>query len=136
VRTAWLYGPYGHNFIAAILGAARAGKPLQVVTDQQGTPTYTYDLALALARLVRLDAAGVVHFANSGVCTRYEFAVEALRQAGIDQSVESIRTEDFQGRPAARPAFSALDTGRFTELTGVLPRPWEEALVDYLQAAA
>ena len=136
LRTGWLYGPYGHNFIAAILGRARSGKPLQVVNDQRGTPTYTYDLALAMARLVGLDVSGVVHFANSGVCTRYEFAVEALRLAGIDHPVESIGSDQLQGRPAVRPAFSALDTGRFTELTGILPRPWEETLVDYLRAMA
>ncbi len=136
VRTAWLYGLYGPNFVSAILGAAQSEEPLQVVNDQLGTPTYAYDLALGLARLVGMDTSGVVHFANSGVCTRYEFAVEALRLAGINRPVESVGTDQLQGRPATRPAFSALDTGKFTELTGVLPRPWEEALADYFHAAA
>jgi dTDP-4-dehydrorhamnose reductase len=133
LRCAWLYGPHGRNFISTILETARAAKPLRVVTDQRGTPTYTRDLALAIGRILPLEVAGVVHFANSGVCTRYEFAEEALRLAGVEAPMEPIRTSELQDRPARRPAWSALDTGRFTALTGVLPRPWRETLVDYLQ---
>ena len=133
LRCAWLYGPGGRNFISAILKAARAGEPVRVVTDQRGTPTYTHDLALAVARILGIKAAGVVHFANSGVCSRYEFAQEALRLAGLEAPLEPIHTAQLQDRPARRPAFSALDTGKFTELTGILPRPWQETLVDYLK---
>jgi dTDP-4-dehydrorhamnose reductase len=133
LRCAWLYGPGGRNFISAILEAARAGEPVRVVTDQRGTPTYTHDLALAVARIVGVKAAGVIHFANSGVCSRYEFAQEALQLAGLEAPLEPIHTAQLQDRPARRPAFSALDTGRFTELTGILPRPWQETLVDYLK---
>jgi dTDP-4-dehydrorhamnose reductase len=134
VRCAWLYGPRGNSFISTILDRARGGEPLRVVEDQCGTPTYTGDLALAIARLLALQATGVVHFANSGVCTRYEFAREALRLAGLEGAVmEPLRSEDLEDRPARRPPYSALDTGRFTELTGVLPRPWQETLSDYLE---
>ena len=136
LRCAWLYGPHGPNFISAILGTAHAGRPLRVVTDQRGTPTYTHDLALAMDRILGTKATGVVHFANSGVCTRYEFAQEALQLAGLEARLEPIRTADLQDRPAQRPAFSALDSGRFTEITGVLPRPWQETLVDYIKATS
>ncbi len=136
LRCAWLYGPHGRNFISAILGKAHAGQPVQVVTDQRGTPTYAHDLALAVDRILGTRVTGVVHFANSGVCTRYEFAQEALRLAGLEAPLEPIRTAELQDRPAQRPAFSALDSGRFTEITGVLPRPWQETLVDYIKATS
>ncbi len=136
LRCAWLYGPHGRNFISAILETARAGRPLRVVTDQRGTPTYTHDLALAIVRILACETTGVVHFANSGVCSRYEFAQEALRLAGLEVPMEPIKTTDLPDRPAPRPAFSALDTGRFTELTGVLPRPWQATLVDFLKTTS
>jgi dTDP-4-dehydrorhamnose reductase len=134
LRVAWLYGPHGANFISAILGAARAGRPLRVVDDQRGTPTYTADLSDAIRRLLEVDYAGVIHFANAGVCSRLEFATEALRLAGMTEvAVEAIRSADL-GRPARRPAYSALDASRYTRLTGQTPRPWRETLVDYLEA--
>ena len=134
LRTSWLYGPHGKNFISAILKAARAGGPLKVVHDQRGTPTYTRDLAEAILRLLSVGARGVMHFANAGVCSRYDFAVEALRLAGMEEvPVESIGSNELD-RPARRPANSALDASRYTELTGLTPRPWQETLVDYLEA--
>lgn len=132
VRVSWLYGPHGRNFVAAILGAARAGKPLRVVSDQHGTPTYTGDLAGALTRLVGIGASGLLHFAQTGVCSRLDYAREALRQAGLGEvSIEPI-TSDALAQPARRPAYSALDTGRYRFLTGETPRRWEETLRDYL----
>jgi dTDP-4-dehydrorhamnose reductase len=75
-----------------------------------------------------------MHFANAGVCSRYDFAVQALRLAGMEEvPVESIGSSELD-RPARRPANSALDTSRYTELTGLTPRPWQETLVDYLEA--
>jgi len=133
LRCAWLYGPHGRNFISAILEAAGAGGPLRVVTDQRGTPTYTHDLALAVTHILGTKVTGVVHFANSGVCSRYEFAREALRLAGLEVPLEPITTADLKDRPARRPAYSALDTGRFTEITGILPRPWQETLADFIK---
>jgi len=134
VRVSWLYGPYGRNFVAAILAAARAGKPLRVVSDQHGTPTYTGDLASALTRLVGIGARGLLHFAQTGVCSRFDYAREALRLAGLDVPIEPI-TSDSLSQPARRPAYSALDTSRYQALTGESPRRWEETLRDYLSAA-
>lgn len=135
VRVAWLYGPHGRNFVQAILDAARAGKPLRVVSDQHGTPTYTGDLARALARLVGLEARGVLHFAQTGVCSRLDYAREALRQSGLGHvPIEPIGSAAL-ARPARRPAYSALDTTRYRDLTGETPRRWEETLRDYLSVA-
>ena len=134
VRVSWLYGPHGKNFVSAILDAARAGKPLRVVSDQHGTPTYTGDLARALTGLIDIPARGVLHFAQTGVCSRLDYAREALRQAGLGAvEVEAI-TSDALARPARRPAYSALDTARYRALTGETPRRWEETLGDYLSA--
>jgi len=128
LRVSWLYGPHGRNFISAILDAARAGRPLRVVDDQTGTPTYTADLSRAIRRLLETDHRGVLHFANTGVCTRLAFASEALRLAGLGRRpVEPICSQDLD-RPARRPEYSALDTGRYLELTGERPRPWQETL--------
>jgi len=134
VRASWLYGPHGKNFVSAILGAARAGKPLRVVSDQHGTPTYTGDLASALTRLVAIGARGLLHFAQTGVCSRLEYAREALLQAGLGGvNVEPITSDALAGA-AHRPAYSALDTARYRALTGETPRRWEETLGDYLSA--
>jgi dTDP-4-dehydrorhamnose reductase len=134
VRVSWLYGPHGKNFVSAILGAARAGKPLRVVSDQHGTPTYTGDLSRALTALVAIRAQGVLHFAQTGVCSRLDYAREALRQAGLGDVVVEAITSDTLARPAHRPAYSALDTARYLALTGEAPRRWQETLADYLSA--
>ena len=134
LRCSWLYGPHGRNFISSILGAARAGRPLRIVDDEHGTPTYTADLAHAIVRLLEVEHSGILHFANTGVCSRIEFAREALRQAGLEGAdVQAIRTDELD-RPARRPPYSALATGRYTELTGSAPRRWEETLRDDLEA--
>jgi dTDP-4-dehydrorhamnose reductase len=132
VRCSWLYGRHGGNFIAAILAAARRGERLRIVDDQQGTPTYAGDLARAILRLLDIPHRGLLHFANAGVCSRMEFAAEALRLAGFGGvAVERIRTADT-GRAAPRPPYSALDTSLFTEVTGEAPRRWQATLHDYL----
>lgn len=134
LRVSWLYGPYGRNFISAVLDAARAGKPLRIVDDQIGTPTYTADLARAIRGLLEIEHRGLLHFANSGECSRLEFATAALRMAGLGSvPVEPIRSDQLD-RPARRPARSSLDTSRYSELTGERPRGWEETLRDYLAA--
>ena len=134
VRASWLYGPHGRNFISAILGAAGSQKPLKIVEDQVGTPTYTEDLARAVQRLLGTEHRGVLHFANSGECNRVEFAIAALQLAGLSQvPVERISSDELS-RPAQRPPYSSLDTSRYTELTGETPRPWERTLRNYLTA--
>ena len=136
VRTAWLYGEHGDHFIGRILDRARRGDPLKVVEDQRGSPTLVDDLADGIASLLRTDRRGIVHLVNTGVASRFELARAALSAAGLREGVrlEPTRTVVPPGG-TARPAYSVLDTSLFTRLTGVTPRPWKEALEDYLGRA-
>ncbi len=93
VRTSWLFGPGGRNFVEAILLRAKSGEPLRVVTDQVGRPTLAADLAEAVVRLLDAGAQGTVHFANSGQCSWFEFAQEIVRQAGLATTVQSITSD-------------------------------------------
>ncbi len=132
VRTQWLYGLYGRNFVEAILDQARQKPTLSVVNDQHGSPTYAHDLAIAMIRLCNLDARGTIHVTNSGQTTWYDFASAILRKASLNQvEILPITTADLE-RPAPRPLYSVLDNSRFVELTGAPLRPWEEALDEYL----
>ncbi len=131
LRTSWLFGAGGHNFVEAILARAEAGEPLRVVTDQVGRPTHTVDLAMAVIRLLDASADGTHHFANAGQCSWHEFAREIVRQAGFTCEVATLTSAELN-RPAARPAYSVLDTSGYTALTGHRPAPWQEALGRYL----
>lgn len=133
LRTAWLYGQDGPGFPQAILKRARAGGPLQVVTDQIGSPTYASDLAGAICKLAEFDVAGRFHFTNAGRCTWFDVAVEVLRLARVDMPVGPI-TSDQLRRPAKRPGFSVLDNRSFVAVTGQSPRSWQEALSDYVSS--
>ncbi len=132
VRTSWLYGHNGPNFVNTILALAEKKKTLTVVDDQLGSPTYTADLAIAVAKLVEKEVTGIINLTNSGICSWYEFTREILKIAGkTDISVLPIKTADLT-RPARRPHFSGLDNSRYTAITGAPLRPWQEALADYL----
>jgi len=116
VRTAWLFGETGHNFVKTILAAARdragTGEPLRVVDDQVGSPTYAGHLAAAVGEALSLGISpGLYHMAGSGYCSWCELAREVVQLAGLDVDVEPITTAEA-GRPAPRPPFSALDTER------------------------
>jgi len=128
LRTAWLYGKYGNNFVKAILKAAEGGGPLKVVADQVGSPTWTRHLAQAIGELIETPARGLFHVANAGACSRFEFA-QAIVQGRVE--VQPISAADA-ARPAARPANSALVSVRW-QAAGLRPLPdWEHALEDYL----
>ena len=129
VRTAWLYGRYGKNFVKAILAAAEGGGPLKVVADQVGSPTWTRHLARAISDLIRTPARGLFHVANSGACSRFEFA-----QAIVDGRVDVLPiTSSEARRPAPRPANSALVSDRWTA-AGLRPLPdWRMALAEFLR---
>jgi dTDP-4-dehydrorhamnose reductase len=130
IRTSWLFGPHGSNFVEAILARAAAGQPLSVVTDQIGCPTLASDLADAVLRLLDAGASGTVHFCNAEPCAWHEFAVRILAEAGYDLPVART-TSDALNRPARRPAYSVLDTASYTEATGQLPTAWRDALTRY-----
>jgi len=132
VRTSSVFGRGGNrqkggSFVERILEQARAGRPLQVVSDQTFSPTYAPDLAAAAVALVRAGARGLVHVTNEGSCTWHEFAEKGLALAGIEAPVAAITTADL-GLPAARPAYSVLDTGRYVAFGLPALRPWLEAL--------
>ena len=134
LRTAWLYGPGGPNFVATMVNAARAGKTLRVVSDQVGTPTYTRDLAAAAMSLLDAKASGIFHATNSGQTNWYEFTQHILRVFNIDYPVAPITTADwFAIKPdsAIRPAYSVLDTSSLTSACDYEFRDWQAALSDY-----
>jgi len=138
LRTAWVYGIHGHNFVKTMLRVAAAGKPLRVVNDQVGTPTWAADIAAAIAALFHCDAAGVFHYTNAGQTSWHGFAAVILAEAarlGFDlktQAVEPIPTTDYP-TPATRPAYSVLDTHKIrTCLPGPVPA-WRDSLVNMLK---
>lgn len=133
VRTEWLYGLNGKNFVATMLELGRTRDLLTVVDDQRGSPTYTRDLADGLLQLCRHGGRGTFQLTNAGDTTWYGFARRIFEKAGMARvRVEPITTEQL-GRPAPRPQNSVMDNSRFTELTGGSLRHWEEALDDYLR---
>ncbi|MGG1163726.1 dTDP-4-dehydrorhamnose reductase [Bacillus mycoides] len=132
VRTSWVFGLYGNNFVKTMLRLAEEKKELGVVHDQVGSPTYTTDLASFIINLVQTDKYGVYHGSNSGVCSWYEFAKEIFEQSNIEIVVNPLTTEDFP-RPAARPKYSVLDKGMIEE-SGFEPfQDWKKALKDFLK---
>jgi dTDP-4-dehydrorhamnose reductase len=137
IRTAWVYGRHGVNFPRTMVQAARAGKPLKVVSDQHGCPTYTVDLAEAMLGLLDAKAAGIWHITNSGQTTWHEFAKAALEEFGIHHQVGSLTSAEWTAmRPqtANRPTYSVLDIAAVGKKLGHPMRPWWEALHDFRRA--
>ncbi|WP_462410963.1 dTDP-4-dehydrorhamnose reductase [Neobacillus sp. Marseille-QA0830] len=134
VRTAWVFGIYGQNFVKTMLRLGKERGEVGVVHDQVGSPTYTVDLAKFMVELMETEKYGVYHATNNGVCSWYEFAVEIFNQAGLDITVNPLTTEQFP-RPAARPKYSVLSKRKIEE-QGLTPlRDWKEALAAYLNEA-
>ncbi|MQY69334.1 MAG: dTDP-4-dehydrorhamnose reductase [Firmicutes bacterium] len=141
IRTSWLFGKHGRNFVNTILKLAQEKKELRVVNDQVGAPTYTKDLAHAISKLINLthnsslithNLFGIYHISNSGSCSWYEFAQEILRVTSYKLRVTSVSSEELN-RPARRPKFSVLDNSHYIKTVGKSLRPWQEALREYLQ---
>jgi dTDP-4-dehydrorhamnose reductase len=130
VRISWLFTPRGHNFVSKILAMADKHGQLQVVTDEVANPTYAPDLALAIDRLIRTGQYGVYHLVNDGYCSRYEFALEILKQSGRGHVPVSPITSDHYQRLSAPPPFAPLRNTVGAAL-GITLRPWQEALADY-----
>jgi dTDP-4-dehydrorhamnose reductase len=131
VRTAWLFGPGGANFVSKILARAKNGEQLAVVNDQRGSPTYAGHLAKALAELLGVEFRGFVHVAGGGVASWYDVAAEVLRLTEINVPLKAITAAELN-LPARRPAYSALDTSLYAELTGEAMPSWREGLREYL----
>ena len=132
VRSSWLFGTAGRNFVETMLALGRDQGDVVVVRDQVGCPTYTAHLADALVRLSETTAFGIHHIAGGGECSWYEFAQEIFRQAGLEVRMMSMTTEELS-RPAPRPPYSVLATARTEAIH--LPE-WQEGLAAYLAERA
>ncbi|WP_339995162.1 dTDP-4-dehydrorhamnose reductase [Priestia aryabhattai] len=131
VRTSWVYGKHGANFVKTMLKLGEEREELSVVADQRGCPTYTLDLANAILELVNSEKYGIYHISNSGSCSWYEFAQAIFEEAGINVKVTPCTTADFP-RPAARPAYSVFKHMSL-QLNGFRqPREWKEGLLHFL----
>jgi dTDP-4-dehydrorhamnose reductase len=138
IRTSWLYGLKGKNFVGAILEKAKAktfnNYTMSVVDDQVGSPTYTKDLAEAVELLIGKKAQGIFHVTNWGSCSWHQFAVKILTESGFDDIVvKPIKSDQLQ-RPAKRPSYSILSMQKFIQTTGKTMQPWQMALQDYLKS--
>lgn len=145
VRTSWLYGQNGRNFVETVLRLALEREELRIVADQVGSPTYTVDLARAVFALLSAGVGcapfGIYHYSNEGQCSWYEFAcaiVALARQHGVPVKVREItpiRSEEYP-LPAQRPAFSVFDKSKFRGATGATVPDWRESLAIYMQSRA
>lgn len=132
VRTSWVYGEGGGNFVDAILARARQGAPLRIVDDQTGRPTWARTLAASLLELLEKEARGVLHVADAGATTWYAFARAFLEMEGLAPDLTPVATEDY-GAPAPRPRYSVLDTAAAEEVLGRPMTPWRDSVARYLQ---
>lgn len=133
VRTGWLYGRGGPNFVDTILARARRGEPLRVVNDQRGAPTWTADLADALVKLAERGQYGTYHCTNQGECSWHEVAVDLVQRAGLSVPVASTDSASL-ARPARRPAYSVLSNLMYQQVTGHTMAHWQDAVQRYLAA--
>lgn len=141
LRTSWLYGPGGNNFVETILRLAKERDQLGIVADQIGSPTYTGDLAAAIFNLISHASPsnyGIYHFANDGACSWYDFAVAIVDQ-GRNQGeaikvtqITPINTEDYP-LPAKRPAYSVFTKEKYLRTTGMTIPSWQESLRQYFR---
>jgi dTDP-4-dehydrorhamnose reductase len=132
VRTSWLFGFNGNNFVKTMLNLAQIQDVIQVVDDQFGSPTYSLDLSHFLLELIESDKYGIYHVTNNGSCSWYEFAASIFEESNLDVRVEPCGTSDFL-RPAPRPQYSVLDNMSIREQGFVELRHWRKALIDFLQ---
>jgi dTDP-4-dehydrorhamnose reductase len=133
VRTAWLYGHAGNNFVKTIMRLAGEKLFLEVVEDQRSCPTNADDLALALKDLLTSDLRGICHVTNTGDCTWHEFAEAIVRRMDLSTPVRPITTAQA-GRLARRPAYSVLAPGRLGTVRALLPH-WQDALIRFMRHA-
>jgi dTDP-4-dehydrorhamnose reductase len=131
VRTSWLYGSHGRNFVETIIRLFAEKESLEVVNDQFGSPTFTEDLAATLRQLIG-KGYGIYHVTNSGVCTWHEFAEKIADLVGIHKPIIPVTSREYI-RPARRPAQSGLNN-TMLRLEGISPlRHWSEALEQYIK---
>lgn len=136
VRTAWLYGYAGKNFVKTIVNAGKKFGKLEVVNDQLGNPTNAEDLAYHLLKMVVSKEYGVYHCTGEGICSWYDFAVEIMRLSGVEAEVAPCTSEEYAAahpEAARRPAWSALENRMLACTVGNEMRPWREALESFFE---
>ncbi|MDI6739554.1 MAG: dTDP-4-dehydrorhamnose reductase [Candidatus Edwardsbacteria bacterium] len=131
VRTSWLFGKHGKNFVSTILKNTGEAGEIKVVDDQTGSPTYAPDLCNAIARLIDTQYYGLYHITNSGSCTWHAFASEAVRIKGIKASVLPISSDEYS-TPTKRPKYSVLKNFCWERTFSPILRSWRDALKEYL----
>src|SRR5262249_41560758 len=138
VRVSWVFGPVRQSFIDAMMKRAREEEKIDAIADKWSTPTYTKDIVEMLPRLFHVDG-GVVHLTNSGQCSWQEYAQHALdccRAAGVPlkaKAVAALKLSGMRNWVARRPVYSVLSTAKYQALAGITPRPWREAVADYIE---
>lgn len=131
VRTSWLFGHHGTNFVEKMLELAGHKKELSVVTDETGSPTYTTDLAEVLWILIKKGCEGICHVANKGCCSRYELAQYIFETQGYNININPIKSSQYK-RPAKVPLNLTLNCQKLSTITGMRMRHWKDALKEYL----
>lgn len=135
IRTAWLFGINGKNFVQTMLNLSKNQKEIRVVNDQVGSPTFSYDLAISIKELLNSDKYGIYHLTNKGECSWYEFAKKIFELSKIDIKVIPVSSEEYP-RPAPRPHYSVLSNQKWIN-SGFTPmRNYEDALNEYLNLKA
>jgi len=133
IRTSWLYSAYGKNFVKTMVALMKDRSSISVVDDQWGSPTYAADLARDIIRILRSEAwhPGVFHYSNEGGINWYTFALAIRELSGASCEVNPIPSSQYP-TPARRPAYSILNTGRFTDTWGIRMHPWKKSLSECL----
>lgn len=130
IRTAWLYSPFGKNFVKTMRDLTSSRESLKVVFDQVGTPTYAGDLAETICRIIetgQLDKTGIYHFSNEGVCSWFDFAKAICEMSGNTCDIRPCHSDEFPS-PVARPHFSVLDKTRIKQTFGIRIPYWTDSL--------
>ncbi len=132
VRTSWLFGHKGTNFASKMLELAKDKNELSIVTDEIGSPTHTPDLARALWSLINHQCEGIINVSNNGSCSRYEWAEYIFKTMGYNIKINPIKSSEYK-RPAKVPLNSTLNCQKFTTITGMQMRSWQEAVTEYIR---
>jgi len=132
VRIAWVFGVNGKNFVQTMLKLGESGNEVNVVADQTGSPTYTFDLAKVLVDMIETDKYGRYHVTNEGLCSWYDFAVEIFRQAGMDVKVNPLDSSQFPAK-AKRPGNSRMNKDKLDRAGFDRMPVWQDALAHYLK---
>lgn len=128
IRTAWLYSEFGKNFVKTMLNLTATRPELKVVFDQVGTPTYAYDLAQAIVRIIERPVEGIYHYSNEGVCSWYDFTKMIAEYSGhTDCNIQPCHSDEFPS-PVKRPAFSVLDKTKIKQTFGITIPYWTDSL--------